>query len=92
MDHQQVGRLWNANADAWTKLARAGYDVYRDYLNTPAFFDMLPAALRKAGVSAELHLFAKGGHAFGLRRTELPITRWPELVEAWLRTIGMLSE
>src|SRR5262249_54310801 len=42
MDHEEVGRLWNANADAWTKLARAGYDVYRDYLNTPAFFTMLP--------------------------------------------------
>ena len=50
------------------------------------------SALRKAGVPAELHLFARGGHAFGLRRTKLPITRWPELVEAWLRTIGMLSE
>jgi acetyl esterase/lipase len=50
------------------------------------------SALRKAGVSAELHIFAKGGHAFGLRRTELAITGWPELVEAWLRTIGMLSE
>jgi ubiquinone/menaquinone biosynthesis C-methylase UbiE len=42
MDHEEVGRLWNANADAWTKLSRAGYDVYRDYLNTPAFFAMLP--------------------------------------------------
>ena len=42
MDHKEVGRYWNSNADAWTKLARAGYDVYRDYLNTPAFFDMLP--------------------------------------------------
>jgi len=42
MDHKEVGRFWNANADAWTKLARAGYDVYRDYLNTPAFFDLLP--------------------------------------------------
>ena len=42
MDHTEVRRYWNANADAWTELARAGYDVYRDYLNTPAFFDMLP--------------------------------------------------
>jgi len=42
MDHNEVGRYWNANAEAWTKLARAGYDVYRDYLNTPAFFAMLP--------------------------------------------------
>lgn len=42
MDHKEVGRYWNANAEAWTKLARAGYDIYRDYLNTPAFFEMLP--------------------------------------------------
>jgi SAM-dependent methyltransferase len=42
MDHTEVRRYWNRNADAWARLARAGYDVYRDYLNTPAFFDMLP--------------------------------------------------
>jgi len=42
MDHREVGRLWNENADNWTKLARAGYDVYRDFLNTPAFLTMLP--------------------------------------------------
>ena len=42
MDHTEVGRYWDENAEAWTKLARAGYDVYRDYLNTPAFFNMLP--------------------------------------------------
>src|SRR5947209_8028184 len=42
MDHKEVGRFWNNSAEAWTKLARAGYDVYRDFLNTPAFFQMLP--------------------------------------------------
>jgi trans-aconitate methyltransferase len=42
MDHTEVRRYWNGNADVWTKLARAGYDIYRDYLNTPAFFEMLP--------------------------------------------------
>src|SRR5688500_14051654 len=50
MDHEEVGRFWNANADSWTKLARAGYDVYRDYLNTPAFFDMLPNVAGLAGL------------------------------------------
>ncbi|MBI5422943.1 MAG: class I SAM-dependent methyltransferase [Opitutae bacterium] len=42
MDHRKVGAYWDANADAWTRLARAGYDVYRDHLNTPAFFELLP--------------------------------------------------
>jgi len=48
------------------------------------------AALRKAGVPAEMHLYARGGHAFGLRRTESPITGWPQLVETWLATIGIV--
>jgi acetyl esterase/lipase len=49
-------------------------------------------ALKKAGVPVEMHLYAQGGHAFGLRRTDLPITGWPQLVETWLRTIGMIPE
>lgn len=48
-------------------------------------------ALKKAGVPVEMHLYAQGGHAFGLRRTKLPITRWPQLVETWLETIGVIS-
>jgi len=47
-------------------------------------------ALKKAGVPAEMHLYAQGNHAFGLRPTKLPITGWPELVETWLGTIGMV--
>jgi len=33
---------WNANAAAWTELSRAGFDRYRDLVNTPAFFELLP--------------------------------------------------
>jgi acetyl esterase/lipase len=47
-------------------------------------------ALKSAGVPVEMHLYAQGGHAFGLRPTKLPITGWPQLVETWLRTIGMV--
>src|SRR5262249_38401666 len=49
------------------------------------------SALRKAGVPAELHVYVKGGHAFGLRRTASPITGWPQLVEAWLGTMGIVG-
>jgi acetyl esterase/lipase len=48
-------------------------------------------ALKDAGVPTEMHLFAEGGHAFGLRRTKSPITGWPTLVETWLGTIGMAN-
>ena len=50
------------------------------------------AALRKAGVATEMHLFVKGGHAFGLRRTAFPITEWPQLAEQWLATIGVTAK
>lgn len=48
--------------------------------------------LKTAGVPVEMHLYAQGGHAFGLRRTNLPITTWPELFGTWLRTGGMISK
>jgi acetyl esterase/lipase len=50
------------------------------------------AALAKARVPVEMHLYARGGHAFGMRRTQFPITEWPRLAEAWLRTIGIVQE
>jgi acetyl esterase/lipase len=47
-------------------------------------------ALKNAKVPAELHVYAEGGHGYGLRRTELPVTTWPQSVETWLRTIKIL--
>ena len=47
-------------------------------------------ALKNAKVPAELHLYAQGGHGYGLRRTAQPVTAWPQLVETWLRTIKVL--
>jgi acetyl esterase/lipase len=69
-----------------TFLVQAEYD-YVDGVNQSLVYY---AALAKARVPAELHLYAHGGHAFGLRRTAQPITGWPDLAEAWLRTIGVL--
>jgi len=48
--------------------------------------------LKKAEVPVEMHLYAQGGHGFGLRPSKFPITEWPQLVEKWLRTIGMTSK
>ncbi|MGH8112172.1 MAG: alpha/beta hydrolase [Rhodanobacteraceae bacterium] len=50
------------------------------------------AALAKAGVPAEMHLYARGGHAFGVRPTKLPIGRWPQLADTWLHTIGVIGK
>ena len=48
--------------------------------------------LKNAGVNVEMHLYAQGGHAFGLKPTKFPISQWPRLVETWLRTIGMTPQ
>jgi acetyl esterase/lipase len=47
-------------------------------------------ALKDAKVPAEMHLYAQGGHGYGLRRNALPITSWPQSVETWLHTIQVL--
>jgi acetyl esterase/lipase len=98
------GHLWTDDEDAFdlapdiataitpqtspTFLLQAEDDPVDDVNHSLVYY----VALKKAGVPVEMHLYAHGGHAFGLRRTALPITRWPTLVEAWLATIGVLSE
>jgi acetyl esterase/lipase len=47
-------------------------------------------ALKQWNVPAELHLYAHGGHGYGLRPTSLPVTHWPRLVETWFHTIHAL--
>lgn len=48
-------------------------------------------ALKEVGVPVDLRVYAKGGHAFGMRPTEDPVTRrWPQHLEEWLRDIGVL--
>jgi acetyl esterase/lipase len=48
-------------------------------------------ALKQAKVPAEMHLFANGGHGYGLRPTKLPVTHWPDLAATWLRTLGVTT-
>jgi acetyl esterase/lipase len=48
-------------------------------------------ALKRAGVPAELHIYATGGHGFGLRPSEKPCSTWPKSCEAWMRSQGLLK-
>ena len=47
-------------------------------------------ALVNVKVPAEMHLFAKGGHGYGLRATGAPVAGWPGLAEKWFRTISVI--
>jgi acetyl esterase/lipase len=71
-----------------TFLVQAENDPVDTVTNSLVYY----AGLKNAGVSAEMHLYAEGGHGFGLRKTKFPVTGWPVLVEKWLGTIGMISE
>lgn len=61
-----------------------------DQVNSVCNSTVYARSLKKAGVPTAVHLFARGGHAFGLRRTTDPITGWPTMVETWLEEIGIL--
>jgi acetyl esterase/lipase len=54
--------------------------------NSTAYF----LALKAVKVPAELHIYADGGHGYGLRPSGLPAPLWPRLVETWLHTINIL--
>ncbi len=58
---------------------------------TPLSSIVLFTELKKAGVASDLHIYSKGGHGYGLRKTDLPVTRWPEQCEQWLRVSGILG-
>lgn len=50
-------------------------------------------ALKEVGVPVDLRVYAKGGHAFGMRPTDDPVTRrWPQHLGEWLHDIGVLEE
>ncbi|HEX5223053.1 MAG TPA: hypothetical protein VFZ59_26075 [Verrucomicrobiae bacterium] len=48
-------------------------------------------ALKEAKVPVELHVYAQGGHGYGLRRTEQPVTTWPDRLTDWMRSRGLLK-
>ncbi len=48
-------------------------------------------AMRRAGVHSELHVFPHGGHGYGLRPTDDPVTHWPRLAAGWMKRMGYLA-
>lgn len=49
-------------------------------------------ALKRAGVPAELHVYSRGGHGFGLRPSDRPVSHWPERCAEWMRDRGLLEK
>ena len=47
--------------------------------------------LKKSGVPAELHIYTKGGHGYGLRPSTNPVSHWPQVCAEWMQAIGLLT-
>ena len=71
-----------------TFLVHAYDDPMDPVENTLVYAD----SLRAAGVPTEVHVYATGGHAFGLRRTDAAVTAWPDRAEEWMRATGVLGQ
>lgn len=69
-----------------TFLAVTHDDAYRGLQSA-----LLLVELKKAGVPAELHVYAKGGHGYGLRPVDSPVANWPQRATEWMRTSGLLE-
>jgi acetyl esterase/lipase len=48
-------------------------------------------ALRKARVPAEMHIYLKGGHGFGMRPSAGPAAQWPDECLKWMQQLGLLG-
>ena len=68
-------------------LAHGGDDI----ISPPEHSVVMYLALKRAGIPAELHVYAAGGHGFGVRPSERPVSTWPERCTAWLREQGVLK-
>jgi acetyl esterase/lipase len=92
-----IGRSGRTIVDSSSVIIRVGYrttilvttseDTAVPLENTLDFYQ----ALRKAGVPAELHIFEKGNHGFGLTAAEPEHEVWHLLLEQWLRQRGLLA-
>ncbi len=52
---------------------------------------LLLVELKKAGVPAELHVYSRGGHGYGMRPSDNPASNWPQRCEQWMRVSGLLE-
>ncbi len=59
---------------------------------TPLNTLLLATELKRVGVPAEVHVYATGGHGYGLRHVDgQPVTDWPKPCEGWLKTTGIIK-
>ena len=66
--------------------------ITHDDADRGLFAALYYAELRRNRVAAELHIYSKGGHGYGLRPSANPVSSWPLRLEDWLRASGWLKQ
>jgi acetyl esterase/lipase len=62
-----------------------------DAVSSPENSAVMYLALKRIGIPAELHIYAAGGHGFGVRKTDKPVSAWTGRCLDWLRNQGLLK-
>jgi len=62
-----------------------------DLVRSPENSVVMYLALKRAGISAELHVYATAAHDFGVRRSDRPCSTWTHSCADWLRQLGFLK-
>lgn len=66
--------------------------ITQDDSDRAIYAALLLVALKKAKVPAELHIYSRGGHGYGLRVSDKPVSSWPKRCEDWMRITGLLKQ
>ena len=62
-----------------------------DLISDPEHSIVMYRALKRAGVPAELHLYANAAHDFGVRKVDNPCSTWTQSCAAWMQAQGLLK-
>jgi hypothetical protein len=65
--------------------------VAHDDKTNPVAAALLYLEYKKQNLPAELHIFTKGGHGFGMRPNGQPVNEWPQRYAEWLKSMGLLG-
>lgn len=89
----------------WEKARQYSNELFVSKETPPAFFILadddkaVPTqnsidfyqAMKKYGIPAEMHIFQKGGHGFGIRKNNIPADNWPNLFYDWLKAMEFIK-
>jgi len=66
--------------------------VAHDDKSNPVDMTRIYLEYKRLGIPAEMHIFAKGGHGFGMKQGTQPANAWPQRCAEWMESMGYLKK